>query len=60
MPRPQECEELVDYLVRLGALLATLPELEELELNPVIVTSARARIADARAVVRRCSPNDPP
>ena len=60
MPRPQECEELVDYLVRLGALLATLPELEELELNPVIVTPARARIADARAVVRRCSPNDPP
>ena len=60
MPRPQECEELVDYLVRLGALLATLPELEELELNPVIVTPARARIADARAVVRRCSPRDPP
>ena len=60
MPRPQECEELVEYLIRLGALLAALPELEEIELNPVIVTPARARIADARAVVRRCSPHDPP
>ena len=60
MPRPQECEELVDCLVRLGALLAALPELEEIELNPVIVTPARARIADTRAVVRRRSPHDPP
>ena len=60
MPRPQECEELVDCLVRLGDLLAALPELEEMELNPVIVTPGRARIADARAVVRRCSPHDPP
>ena len=60
VPRPQECEELVDCLVRLGALLAALPELEEIELNPVIMTPARARIADARAVVRRRSPHDPP
>ena len=55
MPRPEECEELVDCLVRLGDLLAALPELEEMELNPVIVTPARARIADARAVVRPLS-----
>ena len=60
MPRPQECEALVDCLTRLGALLAALPELEEIEINPVIVTPARARIADARAVVRRRSPHDPP
>ena len=59
-PRPQECEELVDCLVRLGDLLDALLELEEIELNPVIVTPARARIADARAVVRRRSPPDPP
>ena len=60
MPRPEECEALVDCLVRLGDLLAALPEVEEIELNPVIVTPARARIADARAVVRRSSPHDPP
>ena len=60
IPRPQDYEELVDYLIRLGLLLAALPELEEIELNPVIVTPARARIADTRAVVRRCSPHDPP
>ena len=59
-PRPEECGELVDCLVRLGVLLAALPELEEIELNPIIVTPARAHIADARAVVRRCSPHDPP
>ena len=60
MPRAQECEDLVDCLVRLGDLLAALPELEEIELNPVIVTPSRARIADTRAVVRRRSPHDPP
>ena len=60
MPRPLECRELVDCLVRLGDLLTALPELEEIELNPVIVTPARARIADTRAVVRRRSPHDPP
>ena len=60
MPRPQECEELVDCLIRLGDLLAALPALEEMEFNPVIVSPNRARIADARAVVRRRSPHDPP
>ena len=60
MPRPQECEELVDCLIRLGDLLAALPALEEMELNPVIVSPNRARIADTRAVVRRRSPHDPP
>ena len=49
----------MDCVVRLGALLAALPELEEIELNPVIVTPAGARIADTRAVVRRRSPHDP-
>ena len=60
VPRPQACEALVDYLVRLGDLLVALPEIEEMELNPVIVTPDRARIGDARAVLRRRSPHDPP
>ncbi|GAA0971702.1 bifunctional GNAT family N-acetyltransferase/acetate--CoA ligase family protein [Acrocarpospora macrocephala] len=48
---------LTDQIVRVGRLLDALPEVAELDLNPVIVTPRAAITVDARI---RLAPADPP
>lgn len=49
---------LVDLLLRVGALVEEAPEVAGLELNPIIVSSAGAAVADAR-VEASPVPRDP-
>ena len=45
---PADEAALRDTLLRVSALLTTAPEIQELDLNPVIVLQSGARVADAR------------
>jgi acetate---CoA ligase (ADP-forming) len=53
---PADAGELADLLHRLAALAADLPELAELDLNPVIAGPAACVAVDARILVRRATP----
>ncbi len=48
-----DLDALRDLLTLLSAYLASHPEIEEMDLNPVIVHAQGLSIADARVVVRR-------
>ena len=45
-----------ETLLRLSSLLPLCPEIEELELNPVIVTVQRAFVVDVRVRVNNHTP----
>jgi len=45
---PRDTQALVDILIRVGALADDLPEVAELDLNPVLVHESGATIVDAR------------
>lgn len=49
-------DELADQIVRIARLLADLPEVAELDLNPVIVTPHGATAVDARIRLAACEP----
>ena len=46
---PADEAALCDLVLRVSALVATAPEIQELDLNPVIVLDSGACVADARA-----------
>jgi acyl-CoA synthetase (NDP forming) len=45
---PADESALRDVLLRVSELVGIAPEIQELDLNPVIVLSAGARVADVR------------
>ncbi|MEU7863970.1 GNAT family N-acetyltransferase [Nonomuraea sp. NPDC049141] len=57
---PVDVAALADQLVRVGRLLEDLPEVAELDLNPVIVTSEGAVTVDARIRIAPCRPPTSP
>jgi acyl-CoA synthetase (NDP forming) len=48
-----------DVLLRIGAMVEAHPEIVELDCNPLIVTSERAVIVDARVRVEAAEPPAP-
>ncbi len=54
---PAAVEALAELLVAVSRLAAEIPELRELDLNPVVATAREAAIVDARMVI---GPGDPP
>ncbi|MER7506693.1 acetate--CoA ligase family protein [Nonomuraea pusilla] len=54
---PAAVDDLLDQIVRVGRLLEDLPEVAELDLNPVIVTPDAATVVDFRV---RVAPVDQP
>jgi acyl-CoA synthetase (NDP forming) len=56
---PVDTAALADVLLRVSRLAGDLPEVAELDLNPVIATAAGARAVDARIRVTPAQPQDP-
>ena len=56
---PVDTAALADVLLRVSRLASDLPEVAELDLNPVIATAGGARAADARIRISRAQPLDP-
>jgi acyl-CoA synthetase (NDP forming)/RimJ/RimL family protein N-acetyltransferase len=54
---PLDAEATTDLLHRLSALALDVPEIAELDLNPVLVTSAGCVAVDKRVRVRRVGPS---
>ncbi|MEV0831055.1 acetate--CoA ligase family protein [Nonomuraea rubra] len=55
-----DAEALADRITRIGRLLDDLPQVAELDLNPVIVTADGAVTVDARIRVAPCRPPPSP
>jgi CxxC motif-containing protein (DUF1111 family) len=53
---PADEEALIDLLVRLSRLAADVPEMAELDLNPVLALADRCIAVDARVRVARQAP----
>lgn len=58
--QPADVEALAGTVVRIGRLLEDLPEVAELDLNPVIVTTDAAVTVDVRIRVAPCDPQPSP
>jgi acyl-CoA synthetase (NDP forming)/RimJ/RimL family protein N-acetyltransferase len=56
---PVDTAALADVLLRVSRLAGDLPEVAELDLNPVIATAGGAQAADARIRVAPVQPRDP-
>ncbi len=56
---PVDTAALADVLLRVSRLASDLPEVAELDLNPVIATAGGAQAADARIRVIPAQPRDP-
>jgi acetyl coenzyme A synthetase (ADP forming)-like protein len=56
---PADEPALADLLLRLSALVSEAPEIQELDLNPVMVLQSGACVADARIRVEREAPPRP-
>lgn len=54
-----DTQGIVDLLLRVGRLAEMLPEVAELDLNPVVVTDRYCRVVDARIRVEKAQPVDP-
>jgi acyl-CoA synthetase (NDP forming) len=54
---PADEPALRDVLLRVSELLGVAPEIQELDLNPVIVLSSGARVADVRVRVEAPGPS---
>ncbi|HEX4811636.1 MAG TPA: GNAT family N-acetyltransferase [Nonomuraea sp.] len=57
---PLDVQSLADQVRRIGRLLEDLPQVAELDLNPVIVTPDGATTVDARIRVAPCEPPPSP
>jgi succinyl-CoA synthetase beta subunit len=53
-------DHLVDAIMRISELVFRHPEIAEIEINPLIVSSAGGRVTDARIVIQRSSRVDEP
>jgi acyl-CoA synthetase (NDP forming) len=56
---PVDTAALADVLLRVSRLAGDLPEVAELDLNPIIATSGGAQAVDARIRVTPAQPRDP-
>jgi acyl-CoA synthetase (NDP forming) len=56
---PVDTGALADVLLRVSRLADELPEVAELDLNPVLATPGGAQVTDARIRVRPAQPRDP-
>jgi acyl-CoA synthetase (NDP forming)/RimJ/RimL family protein N-acetyltransferase len=56
---PVDTGALADVLLRVSRLASDLPEIAELDLNPVIATAGGAQAADARIRITPAQPHDP-
>ncbi len=56
---PADAPALIDLVLRLSRLAEDLPEIVELDLNPVIGLSDRCVAVDARVRLRRATPREP-
>jgi acyl-CoA synthetase (NDP forming)/GNAT superfamily N-acetyltransferase len=54
-----DTQGIIDLLLRVGRLAEMLPEVAELDLNPVVVTDRYCRVVDARIRVAPTQPVDP-
>ncbi len=57
---PADAEALEHILLRVSEMICELPELQELDINPIIVDDKGAAAVDARAVVRQMAPSATP
>jgi acetyltransferase len=48
---PVDKNALADLLVKLGLLSVQLPEIEEIDLNPIVIADGRPVVVDALIVV---------
>jgi acyl-CoA synthetase (NDP forming) len=58
-PHRLDVDTIRDVLLRTGRLAELLPEVAELDLNPVIAGEHGCQIVDARILLRRAVPDDP-
>ncbi|MFC4119844.1 GNAT family N-acetyltransferase [Nonomuraea zeae] len=58
--QPADVAALAEQITRIGRLLDDLPQVAELDLNPVIVTADGATTVDARVRVAPCDPPPSP
>jgi acyl-CoA synthetase (NDP forming) len=56
---PVDTAALADVLLRVSRLASDLPEVAELDLNPVVATAGGAQAVDARIRVTPAQPQDP-
>ena len=54
---PRDVGALVDAIVRVGALVEDIPEIQELDLNPLLVHDRGATVVDARVRIGPASPD---
>ncbi len=57
--KPKNIEKLIEVLIRLSYLAADYPEIEELDINPLIVTPNEVLALDAKIVVDPGLPGQP-
>jgi acyl-CoA synthetase (NDP forming)/RimJ/RimL family protein N-acetyltransferase len=57
--QPVDTTALADVLLRVSRLASDLPEVAELDLNPVVATAGAAQAVDARIRVTPAQPQDP-
>jgi len=57
--QPVDTTALADVLLRVSRLASDLPEVAELDLNPVVATASGAQAVDARIRVAPAQPQDP-
>jgi acyl-CoA synthetase (NDP forming)/RimJ/RimL family protein N-acetyltransferase len=57
--QPVDTTALADVLLRVSRLASDLPEVAELDLNPVVATAGGAQAVDARIRVTPAQPQDP-
>ena len=57
---PAKVEALENILLRVSEMICELPELQELDINPIILDDNGAAAVDARAVVRQMAPATAP
>ena len=55
-----DLDSLLEVLIRFSHLVADYPEIDEIEINPLLATSSGAIALDARAVVDRALAGNPP
>ena len=51
--------QLADLVHRISMLAAAVAELQQLDLNPIIVTPAGCKVVDARVAVTHAAPTGP-
>jgi acetyltransferase len=50
---PADLDAIADVLLSMSRLLVACPEIEEIDINPLVVFADGAAAVDARAIVRR-------